>query len=411
MRAERSVVGASPIRARWETAARLVADHRDLLDGRPGAGGGDPPSALVSRGWTTFLLSLDDDELAAIETYGHEAKWPRRTPPGLRAILERAGEVCALPSFSTPIGPLRLARKGETPRKRAQVDAFVRLVAPLAVHAPRVVDVGSGHGHLTREIALQMAPMVIGLERDPMLAGRARTLSPSASPEFVVTDVLRDGLALAAGDCVVGLHACGELGDVMVTSVARCARSLGVTLALVGCCLQKRRQPSRRPLRTDRGVTESLDLPRPLLGLSNLAAGDHGVEATRTENLAARERRLALNRLLSEPGGSLRLGEEIDGLNRRSAHGDLGVLVARAFALRGRPMPSRPAIDEAASWARVEHARARRLSVPRALLARVLEVYVLLDRAAYLEQRGLSVEIGALFPAAVSPRNLALVAR
>jgi hypothetical protein len=86
------------------------------------------------------------------------------------------------------------------------------------------------------------------------------------------------------------------------------------------------------------------------------------------------------------------------------------VLVARAFAVRDRPTPSRKAIDEAAAWARTEHARARRLSVPRALLARVLEVFVLLDRAAHLERHGFVVELGTLFPVSVSPRNLALVA-
>jgi hypothetical protein len=44
------------------------------------------------------------------------------------------------------------------------------------------------------------------------------------------------------------------------------------------------------------------------------------------------------------------------------------------------------------------------------MLARVLEVHILLDRAAYLEQHGLSVEVGELFPTTVSARNLALVA-
>jgi SAM-dependent methyltransferase len=393
-------------RSRWEAAARLVAGSRDVLDGRPGAGG-DPPTAIVSRGWDSFLLSLDDRELAAIEIHGHDAPWPERTPPGLQSLAARAGEVCALPSLTTLAAPPGPPQRGETPRKRAQIDAFGRLVAPIAARATRVIDVGSGHGHLTREIARRIARPVIGLERDPALAGRARTLSSGASPTFAVTDVLRDGLAFSGGDCVVGLHACGELGDVMVTSAARLR---GVTLALVGCCLQKRRQLSRRPLCAAAGLAESLELPRALLGLSNLAAREEGVEATRAENLVARERRLALNRLLSEGSRPLRVGAEIEGLNRRTAHRDLSLLVARAFEVRGRPAPSRRAIDEAAAWARVAHARARRLSVPRALLARVLEVYVLLDRAFHLEQNGLRVELGVLFPASVSPRNLALLA-
>ena len=387
-------------------AAQLVAESRDLLDGRPGASG-TIPRALVVRGWDSFLLSLDGDELEGIETHGHDAPWPLRTPPDLRSLVERAGSVCALPTFPTPADSPRPARRRETLRKRAQIDAFGRLVLPLATRSTRVVDVGSGHGHLTREIAQQTALPVIGLERDVALAGRARTLSPGTSPTFAVTDVLRDGLPLSTGDCVIGLHACGELGDVMVTSVAR---SRGVALALVGCCLQKRRQPSRRPLCALPGLDDRLDLPKGLLGLSNLAAGDPGVEASRAENLVARERRLALHRLLSEGDGGLRFGAEIEGLNRRTSHRDLSHLVSRAFALRGRPAPSQKAIDEAAAWAHGEHARSRRLSLPRAMLARVLEVYVLLDRAAYLEEHGFTVEVGVLFPASVSARNLALVA-
>jgi hypothetical protein len=36
---------------------------------------------------------------------------------------------------------------------------------------------------------------------------------------------------------------------------------------------------------------------------------------------------------------------------------------------------------------------------------------VLLDRAGHLEEHGFEVEVGTLFPATVSARNLALVAR
>jgi hypothetical protein len=38
-------------------------------------------------------------------------------------------------------------------------------------------------------------------------------------------------------------------------------------------------------------------------------------------------------------------------------------------------------------------------------------VYVLVDRAAYLEEHGYAVEVGVVFPPTVTARNLALVAR
>lgn len=393
------------MKGRWEAAGGVLARHRDVLEGRPG-GEGDVPAALVARGWASYLLALDDATLGEIEVHGQEASWPGDAPASLLAFAAEARAVCALPSLASPSGPIRAPKRLETPRKRAQIDAFARLVVPLSVHATRVVDIGSGHGHLTRDIAERIAVPVVGLERDLALAGRARELSPIASATFTVTDVLRDGLALSEGDCVIGLHACGELGDAMVESVAR----HGASIALVGCCLQKRRAESRRSFCAAGELAKALDLPRSLLGLSNLTARDDGVEATRSENLLARQRRLALHRLLASAVGELRLGEEIDGLNRRAAHRDLAFLVARAFALRQLTAPSDEAMKEAARWASVEHARTRRLALPRSLLARVLEVFVLLDRARYLEQAAFKVAIGPIFQASVSARNLVLLA-
>jgi len=409
------------VAARWLAAARLVAAHRDLLDARPGTA--ELSDALAARGWASFLGALDDEELAALEIGGHAATWPPRTPPGLSALVAAARDVCALPMLIEParclagvaVSPVPSQRRRETPRKRAQIDAFARIILPLAKDAARVIDVGSGHGHLTRAIAERIDRPVIGLDRDDGLALRARSLPSTASPSFAVVDVLRDGLGLTASDCVIGLHACGELGDVMVESAARS----GGALALIGCCLQKRRASSRAPLAPLAPLSDgaalasltsaALDLPRHVLGLSNLTARDEGVEATRAENLAGRERRLALHRLLEAAGVTLPLGAEIGGLNRRAAHGDLASLVARAFAVRRRSPPSASAIAEAASWARVEHAEMRRLSLPRALLARVLEVLVLADRARHLEAHRRDVTIGLIFPESVSPRNLALV--
>ncbi len=371
----------------------------------------DPPSSLVARDWMTFLLACDDARLDAIETDGLDASWPDDTPKGLLSLVERARTVCAMPAIgASPPGPERTAlRRRETPRKRAQVDAFAGVLLPLAAGASRVVDVGSGHGHLTREIAERVERPVIGLERDAALTARARLLSTSHAnaPVFAQTDVLLDGLQLTEKDCVIGLHACGELGDKMVESVAR----TGASLALVGCCLQKQSALSRVPLCDAHVHGDKLTLPRHLLGLSNLTARDLGVEATRAENLAGRERRLALHRLLSREVPSLRHGAELDGLNRRAAHRDMTSLVTHAFAVRGLSAPSPACVEEAAAWAHVYHARIRRLAIPRALLARALEVFVLADRARHLSERGYVVTIGCLFPPDVSARNLVLLAR
>lgn len=383
---------------RLHAAARLLEAHRDVLEARPAGAG--TPAALDARGWTGFLGELDDASLDAFETGGLDADWSA-APHSLSAMIEEGRAVSAVPALARGAAQhVRVRRRGETPRKSAQIDAFARIVAPLAVDARRIVDVGSGHGHLTRELEARLGRPVLGLERDRRLAARARALGGA----FAETDVLRDGLPLEGGDCVVGLHACGELGDLMVRSAAEQRASI----ALVGCCLQKRLDDAREPLSE---AAAGCVLPKRLLGLSNLVAREEGVEASRAENLAARARRLALHRLLVERVGPLRLGAEMDGLNRRAAHADLATLVERAFARRALTLPSPADVRAADAWARGEHARARRLSLPRAMLARVLEVFVLVDRAAFLEAHDREVTIGTAFPPRVSARNLALLAR
>jgi protein-L-isoaspartate O-methyltransferase len=386
---------------RFGRVARLVAGARDLLDARPRDG--TPPAPIVERGWSSFLASLSDGALDALESRGLAAEWPEGAPESLRALIAEARRATEMPRlYPGAVEPRRL-RSRESARKQRQVDAFTAMVGPLAARSRRVVDVGAGHGHLTRAVAERLSVPVLGLERDRDLAARARTLGDEGTT-FAVTDVLRDGLPLCADDCVIGLHACGELGDEMVVQAA----AHGAAIALVGCCLQKRRQEVRRMLSVDDSTGEALDLPKAVLGLSNLTARDEGVEATRAENLAARARRLALRKLLEEHVAPLRPGAEIDGLNRRVAQRDLTTLVTRAFSRRGLPIPSTTAIGRAAAWAEVHHARMRRFALPRSMLARALEVLVLLDRARHLERRGYRVTVGELFPETISTRNLAL---
>ena len=410
----------SSLRPHFEAVARLLADARDILDDHPDsqgprAGADDDSDALDGRGWTASLLALTDDELDGLEAGGLQASWPATTPPSLRQFTEALQSACALPVLSTTTVMTR-PQQHQRPRKQAQVQAFAARLLPLLTDARRVVDVGSGHGHLTRELQALVASPVVGLERNPRLVDRAEQLArtTTVAPTFQTTDVLADDDVFEGGDCVVGLHACGELGDVMVMrAAARGHDGVGVVaLALVGCCLQKRRADEREPLSALPGdLGRRCTVPKALLGLSNLAAGDVGVEASRTENLAARERRLALRLLLGQHGVAVDgAGAEIAGLNRRAAHKPLGILVARAFALRGLPVPDDVAIGEAARQAAISHGRRRRCGLPRGLLGRLLEVFVLLDRAVFLEERGFQVAVGTLFGADVSARNLALFA-
>jgi SAM-dependent methyltransferase len=188
--------------------SRWLGEHRDLLLARAGSPSPDLLRTLEARGWDDFLLSLDEGELAAFERDGSLAPMPARAPASFRDLCAQALVRAAVPSLEPAHEPMACRRRPhEKARKHIQVDAFAALVSPLAARARRVVDVGSGHGHLTRALASRVRAAVVGLERDPTLARRARELASDDGPSFESRDVLAEGLALEAGDCGVGLHA------------------------------------------------------------------------------------------------------------------------------------------------------------------------------------------------------------
>lgn len=389
---------------RWDELAEMLVRYHDVTQER--VTDGRAPGTLAARGWVAPLLSLSEEALIAHEVGGSDTPWPDWFPESLHALRREAREVCAMPELVAPSEPSRPLRRLETPRKRAQVNALAALTPPLCARAKRIVEVASGHGHLAREVAAQVDLPVIALDRDEALWTRARKLANDARLTFQQVDVLRDGLALREGDCALGLHACGELGDALVAAVAESATSL----LLVGCCLQKRRGATRPTLNTGRASNSALEIPTSLLGLSNFTPREQGVEASRAANVAAREHRLALHRLLEEELGELRFGAEMDSVNRRAAHRPFASLVDASFRARGLPTPSAARQHDALHFARALHDRIRRLSLPRALLGRVLETFVFIDRALHLENASFHVTIGTAFPKEISARNLTLCA-
>jgi Methyltransferase domain len=373
----------------------------------------EPPTWCHGRSWTEFLLSLSDAELAACEENGLESglRATARAPRELLALAEQVRRSTELPRL--PAAPLALppaALRGVPARKREQLGALLGLASPLAACADRIVDVGAGSGHLARLSAELFQRETLALERDAWRLRtadrrrrqRARDLG-ALEVRFALSDVGSQRLELWPTDFAVGLHACGELGDrlVLAAAVARC------DLLLCSCCFQKIRAPERVALSRTGG---DFSLKKSDLGLANLTSRPTGVEATLADNLRSREVRLALRRLLQARGLEVSAGEEMRGVNRRRAQAGLTELAARVLSRRNLAPPTRAELDFHGESARREYAVIRRLSLPRNLLARLVEVAIVFDRAALLEENGQSVLVGELFDPRVTPRNTALLA-
>jgi len=408
------VIGTKPRVSQREELARVLrvlTPVLDIIDAPVETPA--PPAWCRERGWLAFLLQLDDEELAASERGGFADLLADHAgaPAELGELAARVQRCTRLPALATsdlvlPASALR----GIAARKRGQLGALLGALSPLAQNAERIVDVGAGRGHLARLASELFQCQTLAVDRDAALlrSGGQRSdqrarLGGTLDVRFVEANVGPQRLELRVSDLAVGLHACGELGDrlVVAAAAARC------DVALVSCCLQKTSAARRLPLSRE---AHGFDIRRGALGLTNLSTREDGVEASLAENLRAREARLALRYLLRDRGLELGAGEEMRGVNRRRAQTGFADLAAHALALRQLPSPSALELRVFGDAARRDYAVMRRLSLPRSLLARLIELAVVRDRACALEECGQAVAVAQLFEQQLTPRNTVLFA-
>jgi SAM-dependent methyltransferase len=396
-----------------DSALHALLPVHDILDGR--VDDVDPPAWCVDRGWVDFLLALGDDELARCEAGGlaERAQDLDGAPASLVALAAAVMTSTQIPVLDAarhapPASALRSVRE----RKREQLAALLGAVAPMAARAARIVDVGAGEGHFTRLAAELFDREALGIERSAVSVASATARAESRANEidapgnvarFIAYDACREELRFARDDLAVGLHACGEVGDRLITAAA----DAGCEVALVSCCLQKIAGPVRAPLSR---AAAGLELRKDTLGLTNLTAQPVGIETTIDATIAARQVRFALLQLLRGRGVELAPGEEMRGINRRRARKGLRDVAAMALALRDLPAPTDAEIAHHTEESRRLYGVIRRLSLPRSMLARLVEVAVVLDRAAALVESGARVTVATFVERAVTPRNIVILA-
>jgi hypothetical protein len=421
MQAER-LTNESAIRRQYAATRDLLDEARDVLLERVHC---LPVEWAEARGWSSYLFALSEDALDTADTLGI-GKWflaDPDCPASLRELARRVEELCVLPRWELPENPgvdwpFTGARKGQ------QIAAVLHILRTFYPRICQLVDVGAGRGQLTTRAARALSVPALGLERDSERVAEARLLARlldqkaqvdaqvDAQVEFLTTDFIADRSASETSALerlervpdrlLLALHGCGELGDALVRS----AVSLSAHVLLLACCPQKIRT-QERPSLAGCGPT----LPKEVLGLANVLSRTAGIEGSLASALATKEARLALRYFFEARGIAVPAGEEMRGVNRRKVHAGLAVLALAACQARGLPHPSESELRAAAALAHDQYLARRRLSLPRSMLGRVLEIFLALDRAMFLLAAGYDVRVVELFPVEVSPRNIAVLGR
>ncbi|MCC6623113.1 MAG: methyltransferase [Deltaproteobacteria bacterium] len=400
----------TPIAEGVGALGRHLAAHVGWWRPRPFALGVDVPWAHDHPEAARWLASLDHARIDHIEGQG---ALPDDAPGDLVA-LERATRAlveAAVPGASEhePASDRPAERFADHAarreaayvpgRKRAQIEGLAARVVP---RGP-IVDWCGGKGHLGRTLGARHGVPVIVIEREAAYADEARALADRLGVHLDLVPI--DALApeaerhLGPGVWAVGLHACGALGVRLLEAGAR--RGVAA-LALAPCCLHK---DTWRPLsEVGRALDPGLDH-----SALRLATSDEVVAPPRLRAARRRENawRLGLDLLLREASG-------------RDAYTPLGTLPAEllrapfevfcreAALLRGLALP---AAWDPVAMEREAHARAlaaRALGLARGLFRRALELFVTLDRARFLEERGYAVDVTTFCARSATPRNLVI---
>ncbi len=291
-------------------------------------------------------------------------------------------------------------------RKWQQIDAFASRLA-FRQHPEHWLDWCAGKGHLGRRLAHNGTQLTC-IELDPQLVAGGQQLSQrlGLSAQHREQDALADdaGSQLTADHTAVALHACGDLHVrlLQLASEAGCRQ-----LAVAPCCYNRIQTPNYEPLSTA-AKASTLHLSR----------ADLRLPMSETVTAGARDRRLR------DQSMARRLAFDL--LQRKLTGEDHYLTVpSLATSWLGKPFPDycrdlcelkdipQPAERdwqalETDGWQRL--AEVRNLELPRSLFRRPMELWLVLDRALFLEEQGYHVTLGSFCPPSLTPRNILLLA-
>jgi len=350
---------------------------------------------------------LRQRSLADAEAAHNQPEWLAAPPPfaelaAQSAALSTLGE---LPAMAPPRLPPRFSV--DVPgHKWQQIQAFASRLQ-FQQQPQHWLDWCAGKGHLGRVLAHDGRALTC-LEQDAELVQAGQHLSErlGLAAQHQRQDVLAADAAerLHAEQTPVALHACGDLHVrlLQLASAAGCAQ-----LAIAPCCYNRIASPDYRPL-SPAAQASALRLSRQDLSLPLSETVTAGARVRRQRD-ASMARRLAFDLLQRELRG---VDDYLPTPSLPPAwlKKDFADYCRDLAALQHLPAPGPrdwPQL-EAAGWQRL--AMVRNLELLRGLFRRPLELWLLLDRALYLESQGYQVRLGHFCPSQLTPRNLLLVA-
>ena len=413
---EPEVLRGRDLLTRFVALDRWLAEHRGLWHPRPFAHR-SVPWAQDHPDLVRWLTGLEDGAVDTIDAAAARLAAAPELPEPLARWLREARALAAVgawprdPAVATRLQGEPSLRRGVRARKWEQVASFSASVTPLSAGTRGVVDWCGGKAHLGRTLSRLSDLPVAVIDHDERLRLPAQALADRCGVplSFVRADALDPATSarLSPGCAVVALHACGGLTIALIAGLDA-ARVPDVALA--PCCfhLAHGDDDGCRPLsRVGRAAALGLDR-----GALRLATSDEVLATPERRALRRRESawRLGLDLLLREASGEHGY-TSLGALSPKVLGLPFGEFCRAVADSQGHALPARWSADAAQAAGEQRARAARALALVRAVFRRPLELWLVLDRALALVERGYSVGVGTFCESGVTPRNLLIRGR
>ncbi len=365
---------------------------------RPGLSWGNPPL----QDWLGRLSDQHRHELINDDALRADALSPF-IPQARR--LQQLCEIAAQSQRTIQAPPNRFSNHIPG-RKWSQIQAFDR-----ALHSDKLpfIEWCAGKGHLGRLLAYHHRQPVLSLELQPQLCQQGQQLADKDKLpcRYQAIDVMSDAarVLLQPQQHVVALHACGKLHiQLLQAGTARGVQRFSIS----PCCYHLIDQPHYQPL-SRAGQASELQLSRYDLKLA----------VQETVTAGHRERRLGQRELSWRLGFDL-LQRQVRGIDTylncpTVPHSRLAGSFSEYCAwMAERKQLCLPQSLDYQNFERQGEQRViqiEQIELVRTLFRRPLELWLVLDRALFLEQQGYRVQLQQFCERQLTPRNLLIQAQ
>jgi hypothetical protein len=373
-----------------------------------------------NEAWLDFLEHADEELLFSLEKkeFHHLS-----LPSDLKTHWQEMEDLTRINEFNReiPTHPFdAFAFLKIKPKKEHEIKILTRAVDGLMkdYKLEQVVDIGGGIGYLAQSIANYYFYPVTSIDMDPVLqnTGRLRNLKNQRKGSTLV-NYLQEKLDLGNEKLIplfnnktisLGLHTCGELAN---THLEMAIKGQSGALINLGCCYYKLSKNNTYNISQFAQTNQNLKLNMYALTLATLAHKQMGHWDFQFKNMVKNYRYAFHMYLFHEKGITDFLS--VGNSSQRYYEGD--------FASYAKEQMKRLNIehtdsDESLNNFFQDPTRTRLIrrmilaGILRGIYGRPLELYLLIDRALYLEENGYTAKLVPYFDEELSPRNIGIQA-